>query len=77
MALSLILSEAHRRTDGDLRQVTLEQVEGGYAVTAVHLTLKAKIAVLTRRRSKSSPTMARPDVRMSCLQLFKADVCTS
>ena len=24
-------------------KVTLEQVEGGYAITAVHLTLKAKI----------------------------------
>lgn len=45
MALSLILGEAkltaeHMETSAE---VTLEQVEGGYAITAVHLTLKAKI----------------------------------
>ena len=45
MALSLILGEAkltaeYMETDAT---VTLEQVEGGYAITAVHLTLKAKI----------------------------------
>src|SRR6202789_3538629 len=45
MALSLILGEAqlkadHMETKAD---VTLEQVPGGYAITAVHLTLTAKI----------------------------------
>jgi len=45
MALSLILGEAkltaeHMETSA---QVTLEQVEGGYAITAIHLTLNAKI----------------------------------
>ncbi|MGC8492720.1 MAG: OsmC family protein [Syntrophobacteraceae bacterium] len=45
MALSLILGEAklvaeHMETTAT---VTLEQVEGGYAITAVHLMLKAKI----------------------------------
>lgn len=45
MALSLILGEAkltaeHMETTA---QVTLEQVEGGYAITAIHLTLNAKI----------------------------------
>lgn len=45
MALSLILGEAklvaeHMETSA---QVTLEQVTGGYAITAVHLTLTAKI----------------------------------
>ncbi len=45
MALSLILGEAKltaERMDTSA-QVTLEQVEGGFAITAVHLTLKAKI----------------------------------
>lgn len=45
MALSLILGEAkltaeHMETSA---QVTLEQVEGGYAITAIHLTLNAKV----------------------------------
>ena len=45
MALSLILSEAKlTATQMDTTaKVTLEQVEGGFAITAVHLTLKAKI----------------------------------
>ncbi len=45
MALSLILGEA-KFTAEDMEtsaKVTLEQVEGGFAITAVHLTLKAKI----------------------------------
>src|ERR1700750_3323911 len=45
MALSLILGEAgltaeHMETRAD---VTLEQVADGFAITAVHLTLKARI----------------------------------
>jgi osmotically inducible protein OsmC len=45
MALSLILGEAKlTATKMDTQaKVTLEQVEGGFAITAVHLTLKAKI----------------------------------
>ena len=45
MALSLILGEAKlvaTQMDTTAR-VTLEQVEGGFAITAVHLTLRAKI----------------------------------
>jgi len=43
MAFSLILGQSnlvaeHMETSA---KVTLEQVEGGYAITAVHLTLKA------------------------------------
>src|SRR5438270_5352238 len=43
MALSLILGEA-KLTASEMNtsaKVTLEQVEGGFAITAVHLTLKA------------------------------------
>jgi lipoyl-dependent peroxiredoxin len=45
MALSLILGEAKlTATQMDTSaKVTLEQVEGGFEITAVHLTLKAKI----------------------------------
>src|ERR1700735_884693 len=45
MALSLILGEAKlTATQMDTSaEVTLEQVDGGWAITAVHLTLKAKI----------------------------------
>src|SRR5579862_6453970 len=45
MALSLILGEAKltaERMDTSA-EVTLEQVEGGYAITAIHLQLKAKV----------------------------------
>ncbi|PTQ09920.1 OsmC family peroxiredoxin [Sphingomonas oleivorans] len=45
MALSLILGEAqlvaeHMETKAE---VTLDQVDGGFAITSVHLTLQAKI----------------------------------
>ncbi len=45
MALSLILGEAGLTAERmeTKAKVTLEQVEGGFAITAVHLTLEAKI----------------------------------
>ena len=46
MALSLILGEAEAQspsTSKPTAKVTLEQDEGGYAITAVHLTLRAKM----------------------------------
>lgn len=45
MALSLILGEARLKAEqmDTTADVTLEQVETGYAITSVHLTLKAKI----------------------------------
>jgi osmotically inducible protein OsmC len=45
MALSLILGEAKLTADRmeTSATVTLEQVEGGYAITAVHLILEARI----------------------------------
>src|SRR5271168_1075732 len=43
MALSLILDEAKLKADqmDTTAKVTLEQVEGGYTISAVHLTLRA------------------------------------
>jgi len=45
MALSLILGEAGLTADKmeTTAKVTLEQVEGGFAITAIHLTLVAAI----------------------------------
>src|SRR6516165_4733581 len=45
MALSLILGEANLKADKmeTSAEVTLEQVDGGWAVTASHLELTAKI----------------------------------
>ena len=45
MALSLILGEAKHTAEhmDTTAKVPLEQAEGGFAITAVHLTLKAKI----------------------------------
>jgi osmotically inducible protein OsmC len=45
MALSLILGEAGLTAEKmeTTAEVTLSQVEGGYAITAVHLSLQAKV----------------------------------
>ena len=45
MALSLILGEAKLTAEmmETSARVTLEQIEGGYAITSVHLSLEAKI----------------------------------
>src|SRR6266566_204942 len=45
MALSLILGEAKLTAEqmDTTAEVTLESVEGGFAISAVHLSLKAKV----------------------------------
>ncbi len=65
MALSLILGEAGLTAEqmDTTAKVTLEQVPEGFAITAVHLTLKAKIPGPTRRSSPSWPAWPRPAVR--------------
>ena len=62
MALSLILGEAgltaeRMETRAD---VTLEKVDDGYAITAIHLTLNATIPGADQRNSKSSPPRRKP-----------------
>ncbi|MGO4437117.1 OsmC family protein [Rhizobium sp. RAF56] len=45
MALSAVLGEANLKADSmeTTAKVTLESVEGGFAITAIHLTLVARI----------------------------------
>jgi osmotically inducible protein OsmC len=62
MALSLILGEANFKAEqmDTTAEVTLEQVEGGYAINAIHLTLKAKFRAPTRQHSRRLPARPRP-----------------
>jgi len=74
MALSLILGEAHltaehMQTKAD---VTLEQVEGGFAITAVHLTLEAKIPGATAAQFEELAGKAKAGCPVS--KLLKADI---
>ena len=52
MALSMILGDAGLKAESiDTKaEVTLDQVEGGFAITAVHLILKAKIPGATQQQ---------------------------
>ncbi|KTB69543.1 MULTISPECIES: OsmC family protein [Pseudomonas] len=52
MALSMILGEAGLKAesiDTDAK-VSLDQVDGGFSITAVHLTLKAKVPGATQQQ---------------------------
>jgi len=74
MALSLILGEAklvaeHMETSA---QVTLEQVPGGYAITAVHLTLTAKIPGTDQEAFEKLAATAKAGCPVS--KLLKADI---
>ncbi len=74
MALSLILGEAklvaeHMETSA---QVTLEQVPGGYAITAVHLTLTAKIPGADQAMFEKLAATAKAGCPVS--KLLKADI---
>jgi osmotically inducible protein OsmC len=74
MALSLILGEAKltaERMDTSAK-VTLEQVEGGFAITAVHLTLKAKVPGADRDTFEKLAATAKAGCPVS--KLFKAEV---
>ncbi len=52
MALSMILGDAGLTAESidTTADVTLDQVEGGFAITAVHLTLKAKVPGATQEQ---------------------------
>ncbi|MCJ2373950.1 OsmC family protein [Pseudomonas sp. RGM 3321] len=52
MALSMILGDADLKADSidTSAEVSLDQVEGGFAISAVHLVLKAKVPGATQKQ---------------------------
>ena len=74
MALSLILGEAKLTAERmeTSAKVTLEQVEGGFAITAVHLTLQAKIPGADQATFEKLTGMAKAGCPVS--KLLKADI---
>src|SRR3954471_2692553 len=60
MALSLILGEAKLTATqmNTTAEVALEQVEGGYAITSVHLTLRANVPGADNARFQELATKA-------------------
>ena len=61
MALSMILGDAGLTADSidTTAEVTLDQVEGGFAITAVHLVLKAKVPGATQEKFAELTTKAK------------------
>jgi lipoyl-dependent peroxiredoxin len=61
MALSLILGEAQLKAETmeTKADVSLEQVDGGWAITAVHLTLTAKIPGADQAKFEELTAMAK------------------
>lgn len=74
MALSLILSEAKLTAERmeTSAKVTLEELDGGYAITAVHLTLKAKIPDADQATFEKLASMAKAGCPVS--KLLKAEI---
>jgi osmotically inducible protein OsmC len=74
MALSKILGEAKLTADemATSAKVTLEQVDGGFAITAVHLTLQAKIPGADQARLEKLAGMAKAGCPVS--KLFNAEI---
>jgi osmotically inducible protein OsmC len=74
MALSLILGEAGltaERMETEA-EVTLDQVDGGYAITAVHLTLKAKVPGADAAKFQELAAKAKAGCPVS--KVLKADI---
>ncbi len=74
MALSKILGEANLTAEkmDTSAEVTLEQVEGGFAITTIHLTLKAKIPGADQATFESLAAKAKAGCPVS--KLFKANI---
>ncbi len=74
MALSLILGEAGFTAEKmeAAAKVTLEQVEGGFAITTINLTLKAKIPGIDRANFEKLTNMAKAGCPVS--KLFNAAI---
>jgi osmotically inducible protein OsmC len=74
MALSLILGEAKlTATQMDTTaEVSLEQVEGGFAITRVHLTLRAKVPGADDARFQELAAKAKAGCPVS--KLFRTEI---
>jgi osmotically inducible protein OsmC len=74
MALSLILGEAKLTAEqmDTTAAVTIEQVEGGFAITSVHLTLKAKIPGADQATFEKLTGMAKAGCPVS--KLLKTEI---
>lgn len=74
MALSLVLGEAGMTAEkmDTAAEVTLEQVEGGWSITAVHLTLRAKIPGASREAFEKAAAGAKANCPVS--KLLKAEI---
>lgn len=74
MALSLILGEAHMTAEhmDTKADVTLEKQADGYAITAVHLTLRAKIPGATQAQFEELANKAKSGCPVS--RLLKATI---
>ena len=74
MALSKILGEANLTAEqmDTSAQVTLESVDGGFAITAVHLTLKGKVPGATPAQFVELANKAKAGCPVS--KLLKADI---
>ena len=74
MALSLILGEAKLTAEWmeTSAKVTLEQVGGGYAITAVHLALRAKVPGADRATFEGLAGKAKAGCPVS--KLLKAEI---
>ena len=61
MALSMILGEAGLKPDSidTQAEVSLDKVEGGYGITAGHLTLKAKVPGATQAQFEEATKKAK------------------
>lgn len=74
MALSLILGEAKLIAEqmNTSARVTLEQVEGGWSISAVHLTLTAKVPGATQAVFESLAAKAKAGCPVS--KVLKAEI---
>jgi len=74
MALSLILGEAKLTAERmeTSAQVTLEKVEGGFAITSVHLKLEAKVPGADAATFQELAQKAKAGCPVS--KLFKAEI---
>jgi lipoyl-dependent peroxiredoxin len=74
MALSLILGEAKLTAEklDTTAEVALEQMEGGWAITSIHLTLKAKVPGADPATFEALAAKAKAGCPVS--KLFKAEI---